>query len=69
LKVSVTAPPVEGRANTALIELLAREWRLPKRNIAIVGGQKSRDKIVRVAGDPVVLLERIGRFLAALPHS
>jgi len=69
LKASVTAPPVEGRANTALIELLAREWRLPKRDIAIIGGRKSRDKLVQIAGDPAVLLERIGRFLAALPHS
>ena len=69
LKASVTAPPAEGRANTALIELLAKEWRLPKRDIAIVGGQKGRDKTVRIAGHPAVLLERIGRLLAELPRS
>jgi uncharacterized protein len=69
LKASVTAPPAEGRANAALIELLAKEWRLPKRDVAIIGGQKSRDKIVRIAGDSAVLFERIGRFLAALPRS
>jgi uncharacterized protein YggU (UPF0235/DUF167 family) len=49
--------------------LLAKEWRLPKRDVAIIGGQKSRDKIVRIAGDSAVLFERIGRFLAALPRS
>lgn len=69
MKASVTAPPAEGRANTALIELLAKEWRLPKRDVAIIGGHKSRDKLVHVAGNAAVLLEGIGRFLAALPRS
>ena len=69
LKVSVTAPPAENRANAALIELLAREWRLPKRVIAIVGGAKSRDKTVHIAGDPAALLRRIEPLLAALPRA
>jgi uncharacterized protein (TIGR00251 family) len=69
LKVSVTAPPAEGRANQALIALLAKEWSVPKRNIALVGGQKSRDKTVRIAGEPTVLLKQIGALLAALPVS
>ena len=69
LKVAVTAPPAEGRANAALIELLAKEWRLPKRDIAIVGGAKSRDKAVHIAGDPAALLKRIAPLLAGLPRS
>jgi len=67
LKVSVTAPPVEGRANDALVLLLAREWRVPKRDLAIVAGLKSRDKIVRIAGEPSALLSHIGPLIAALP--
>jgi uncharacterized protein (TIGR00251 family) len=67
LKVSVTAPPAEGRANDALVQLLAKEWRVPKRDLAIVGGLKNRDKIVRIAGDPAALLKRIAALLAALP--
>jgi uncharacterized protein (TIGR00251 family) len=69
LKVSVTAPPVEGRANEALVQLLAKEWHVPKRDFAIVAGQKSRDKIVHIAGDPAALLSRIGALTAALPRS
>jgi uncharacterized protein (TIGR00251 family) len=67
VKVSVTAPPVEGRANDALVLLLAKQWSVPKRDLAIVAGQKSRDKIVHIAGDPAALLSHIGPLIAALP--
>ena len=67
LKVSVTAPAAESRANDALIELLAKEWSVPKRDFAIVAGLKSRDKTVRITGDPAALLKRIARLLAILP--
>lgn len=69
LKVLVTAPPAEGRANDALLQLLAREWRVPRRDLTIVGGNKSRSKIVHVAGDPAALLKRLGAALAFLPGS
>ena len=54
LKVKVTAPPDKGKANQAVVELLAKEWRLPKSAIEIISGQASREKIVSVAapGDP-----------------
>ena len=69
LRVSVTAPPAEGRANDALLRLLAKEWGMPQRDLAIVGGQKSRSKIVHVSGDPLHLLARLGAALGALPQS
>ena len=69
LKATVTAPPAEGRANDALLQLLAREWRVPRRDLAIVGGQKSRNKVVHIAGEPAVLLKRLGAALAALPQA
>ena len=69
LKVSVTAPPTEGRANDALLQLLAREFDFPRRDLAIVGGTRSRSKIVRVAGEPAAVLARLGAALAALPKS
>ncbi len=67
LKVSVTAPPVEGRANDALVQLLATEWGIARRDIAIIGGHKSRNKIVHIAGEPTLLLQRLGGVLAPLP--
>ncbi len=69
LKVSVAAPPAEGRANNALLQLLAREWGVPRRDLAIVGGLKSRSKTVWVAGEPSLLLQRLGAALAALAKS
>lgn len=69
LRVSVTAPPAEGRANDALLQLLAKEWGLARRDLAIVGGSKSRSKIVRIAGETSLLLKRLGAALAALPKS
>ena len=69
LKVSVTAPPAEGRANDALLQLLAKEWDLPRRDLAIVGGQKSRSKIVRIAGEPSALMQRLALAITALPKA
>jgi uncharacterized protein (TIGR00251 family) len=50
LKVRLTAPPVEGAANAALIEFLASRLGVRKRAVSIVGGQASRSKKVRVEG-------------------
>jgi uncharacterized protein len=66
LKVSVTAPSVEGRANDALLQLLAKEWDVPRRDLAVVVGAKSRNKIVGVTGDAATLLKRLGAALASL---
>jgi hypothetical protein len=66
LRVSVTAPPAENQANDALLHLLAREWRLPRRDLSIVVGAKSRNKIVHITGDPAVLMARLNNAIAAL---
>jgi uncharacterized protein (TIGR00251 family) len=50
LRVRVTAPPAEGRANQAVITLLAEVLDLPRSAIGLVSGAASRDKLVRVAG-------------------
>lgn len=49
VKVALTAPPVDGAANAALIELVAEVLGVPKRRVQIVRGDKSRQKVVRVA--------------------
>ena len=67
LKASVTAPPDAGRANEALLRLLARTWHLPHRNLAIIAGRTSRDKVVRVSGDPRQLIDKITSEIASLP--
>jgi uncharacterized protein len=50
LKLSLTAPPVEGRANQACIEFLANLLNLPRSSVTIASGQNSRRKVIRVSG-------------------
>ena len=61
-RIKLTAPPVEGRANKALKELLARRLGLPKGDIEIISGERSRQKSVRIHGlspqDVKALLEK-----------
>ena len=49
-KVKLTAPPVEGKANKALIQFLAKKLGLPKRDIEIVSGEHSREKSLKING-------------------
>ena len=50
LKVRLTAPPVDGMANEALIALLAERLKLPKRALRIVQGATGRQKMVEIEG-------------------
>ena len=50
LKVKVTAPPEGGRANKEVIALLARTFGLGRRAVAIVAGEKSRQKVAALEG-------------------
>ncbi len=50
VKVKLTAPPVEGRANKALKELLAKRLGVAKKDVDIVSGERSRKKTVRIYG-------------------
>ncbi len=49
LKVKLTAPPVEGKANKELIELLAKELGIRKKDIEITSGQSSKNKTVKIS--------------------
>ncbi|HZN93238.1 MAG TPA: DUF167 domain-containing protein [Myxococcales bacterium] len=50
LKVQLAAPPVDGAANAALLELLAELLGVPRRQVSLVSGESSRRKRVRAAG-------------------
>jgi uncharacterized protein len=50
LKVSLTTPPVDGRANEACIEFFAKLLKVPRSSVTIASGQTSRNKVIRVAG-------------------
>ncbi len=50
LKLALTAPPIEGRANDACVQFLAELLRVPRSSVTIAAGQSSRSKVIRVAG-------------------
>jgi hypothetical protein len=49
LKVSLTAPPVDGKANDACIEFFANLLEVPRASVSIAAGQGSRNKVIRIA--------------------
>lgn len=66
LKAAVTVVPEGGKANAALLKLLAKTWKLPKTSLSIASGATSRRKVVHIAGDPGALyamLEEWGRSI------
>jgi uncharacterized protein (TIGR00251 family) len=65
LKIRLTAPPVEGKANQALVEFLAEVLEVPRSRLEIVAGESGRDKLVSVIGlDAETVQARILRHLA-----
>jgi len=64
LKAAVTAAAADGKANAALIALLAKTWDVPKSNITLVQGAASRRKSLHLAAEPKMLLERLERWLS-----
>lgn len=63
LTARVTAAPEGGKANAALIALLAKTWRLPKGSFEIVAGRSARRKTLRIAGDAARLEEKLEAWL------
>jgi uncharacterized protein len=62
LKIAVQAPPVEGRANAALVEFLSELFGLPKSSVELVSGELSRSKVFLLRGrsmaQAVTILEK-----------
>lgn len=67
LKVALNAPPVEGRANQAVIEFFAGVFQIPRSSVTIASGETSRNKVVRIAGLSRSAVEQ--RLAAALAES
>jgi hypothetical protein len=66
LKVRVTEAPEGGKANAAVVKLLAKAWKLPKSALRVTAGAKDRRKTLLVAGDPDELAPRLRSWLAGL---
>jgi uncharacterized protein (TIGR00251 family) len=59
LKVRVTAAPVEGMANDALVELLSKALQTSRRNVCIVSGHSSRTKVIEISGVDLESVQRL----------
>ena len=59
LKIRVTAPPVDGLANQALIDFLSDSLGVSRRNVCIVSGQSSRTKVVEVGEVDLKAVQRL----------
>jgi hypothetical protein len=68
LKVRVTEAPEGGKANAAVVKLLAKAWKLPKGTLRVAAGTKDRRKTLLVAGDPDTLAARLRTWLAGLNY-
>jgi len=63
-RIKLTAAPIEGQANTALRQLLAKRLHVPKRNIEIISGERARLKSIRIQG---LSAENVGNLLREEP--
>ncbi len=61
LKVAVSAPPVDGEANAAVIELLAKTLGVAKNAVEVIAGASSRRKTIKVRGVARAALEELAR--------
>ncbi len=65
LRVKVTAAPEKGKANAALLKLLAKEWSVAPSRLGLVSGHKDRRKRVLLEGDPAQRMKELQAWLAA----
>lgn len=64
LKARVSCVPEKGKANKALVALLAKALGVPKSSVSVVSGDTARQKILRIDGDPEDLANRIDGLVA-----
>ncbi len=64
LRVAVSDPPEDGRANRAVREMVAEALHIPPSAVQLAHGATSRSKTLHIAGDPARLIEILQRLLA-----
>ena len=59
IKIRLTAPPIDGAANEALVKFLADALSIPKSHVEIVSGHSSRGKVLRISGRSIAEVKRL----------
>ncbi len=62
IKIKITAQPVDGKANKALIEFLSKHFKIPKTSIEIVKGHTSKEKTILLKTDKPEILANIAKM-------
>lgn len=65
LRIRVRAQPDRGKANAAVIALLAKAWSMPRSAFSILAGETARDKILLVSGEPETLATALTHWFGA----
>jgi uncharacterized protein (TIGR00251 family) len=65
-KATVTAAPEGGKANKALIGMLAKSWRLPKTSVLVKSGATHRQKTLLVEGDTEMLMKKLKIWIESI---
>ena len=68
LRVAVTAVPEKGKANQAVIKLLAKALGVPKTSLTVISGETDRHKVIGVSGDITALKRHITSWLRSFPE-
>lgn len=63
LQLRLSAPPVEGEANAALVATIARAIGIPRNSVTIRSGQTSRLKLLHLTGNPTTLVQRLETWI------
>ncbi len=69
LKIAVTAPPEDGKANKAIVELLSGEWGLPKTSFSVARGAAGRRKKLIISGNPLLLQKSLKIWYQGRPEA
>lgn len=63
LKISVTAPPADGKANEAVVAMLAAALEVAKRDVRLLAGATARTKSLRIGGEPARIAAKLQELL------
>lgn len=63
LKVKITAQPIDGKANKALIEFLSKQFKVPKSAFEIVKGQTGKDKTLLIRSKEQAVIDKLKSFV------
>ena len=66
IKLKITAPPVDGKANKAVIEFLSKSFKVPKSNFEIIRGETSKEKSILIKNINTTKVEEIKSFVNSI---